>query len=281
MEVTEHKNIKQRTFEIIQVGEKTDFISRFFDFALIFLIILNVAIMLVETYDISEQTKLIFHSLESICVVIFTIEYALRVWTSDILYPRRSKTASIIDFVKSPMGLIDLLAILPYYLPFFFPTGFMALRAIRAIRILRLFRINRYYDSLAVIGRVIKKKKGQLLSSLFIILVMMTASALIMYNVEHRAQPEKFDNAFTSIWFVVSNISTIGFGDIYPITIPGRVLSIIITFMGIGLVAIPTGIISAGFIEQVAEAKKVEEHKHKKQQDSERHFCPYCGKKLD
>lgn len=275
------QKLKKRSFEIIQVGEKKDFISRSFDFILIFLIAINVIIMIAETYEISDNILRVFNRIEKISVIAFTVEYLFRLWTSDLLYPSKNKIQSMRHFALSTFGIIDLLAILPFYLPVVFPTGFLGLRALRAVRILRLFRINKYYDSLSVIGGVVKNKKNQLLSSLFIIIIMLLTSALIMYNVEHHAQPDVFENAFTSIWFVVSNISTIGYGDIYPITFIGRLLSIIITFLGIGLIAIPTGIISAGFIEQVAEAKMMDTFGNNNHKNLEKQYCPYCGKKLD
>lgn len=275
------EKLKRRTFEIIQVGEKTDFISRSFDFILIFLITLNISLMFAETYNIPKKLLIIFDIIEYSSVIVFTVEYILRLWTSDLIYVEKNKAKSMFRFIFSTFGIIDLLAILPFYFPMIFPTGFLALRLLRAVRMTRLFRINKYYDSLAVIGKVVQNKKRQLMSSLFIIVVMLVSSALVLYNIEHSIQPDVFDNAFTSIWFVVSNISTIGYGDIYPITFMGRVLSIIITILGIGLVAIPTGIISAGFIEQVAEAKQMEESESNKLEKSKKHYCPYCGKKLD
>lgn len=273
--------LKVRTFEILQVGEKVDFISKLFDFILISLISVNIIILYMETYEISYTCLIIFKIIKQISAIVFTVEYILRIWTSDLLYDRDSKSESIIAFILSTFGIIDLLAILPFYFPTIVPAGILALRLLRVVRIMKLFKVNRYYDSLAVIGNVIKNKKNQLLSSLFIIIVMLISSALVLYNVEHKVQPYIFDNAFTSVWFVVSNISTIGYGDIYPITVLGRILSIIITILGIGLVAIPTGIISAGFIEQVSETKIIEEIEKEKINDAKKHYCPYCGKKLD
>ena len=120
----------------------------------------------------------------------------------------------------------------------------------RVVRILRLFRINAYYDSLNVITEVLKSKKQQLLSSVFIIATLMLGSSLCMYSLEHEAQPEVFSNAFSGIWWAASTLLTVGYGDIYPITPLGKLFGICITFLGVGMVAIPTGIISAGFVEQ-------------------------------
>lgn len=130
----------------------------------------------------------------------------------------------------------------------------------RVVRIFRLFRINAYYDSLNVITQVLASKAQQLLSSVFIILVLMIAASLCMYSLEHDAQPEVFSNAFSGIWWSVSTLLTVGYGDIYPITTMGKIFSIFITFLGVGMVAIPTGIISAGFVDQYSRIKRISEY---------------------
>lgn len=129
----------------------------------------------------------------------------------------------------------------------------------RVVRLLRLFQINAYYDALNVIGDVITGKKDQILSSVFIIMVLMVASSLVMYNLEHPVQPEVFENAFSGFWWAVSTLLTVGYGDIYPVTIAGRIFGIIITFLGVGMVAIPTGILSAGFVEHYTRMKTMKE----------------------
>lgn len=131
---------------------------------------------------------------------------------------------------------------------------------IRIVRIFRLFRINAYYDSLSVITDVLKSKRQQLISSVFIILVLMLASSLCMYSLEHEAQPEVFTNAFSGIWWAASTLLTVGYGDIYPVTTMGKLFGIFIAFLGVGMVAIPTGIISAGFVDQYSNLKKRSEY---------------------
>ena len=165
-------------------------------------------------------------------------------------------------------GLVDLLSFLPYYLPVFFPSGAVAFRMFRVVRIFRLFRVNAYYDSLNVITQVITSKRQQLLSSVFILLILMLASSLCMYSLEHEAQPEVFTNAFSGIWWSVSTLLTVGYGDIYPITSMGKLFAIFISFLGVGMVAIPTGIISAGFVDQYSRIKRLSEYAH----ESDIHF---------
>ena len=170
--------------------------------------------------------------------------------TAPELYPEETPAGAAAKYCLSLSGIIDLLSFLPYYLPVFFPSGVAAFRMFRVVRILRLFRINAYYDSLNVITEVLKSKKQQLLSSAFIIATLMLGSSLCMYSLEHEAQPEVFSNAFSGIWWAASTLLTVGYGDIYPITPLGKLFGICITFLGVGMVAIPTGIISAGFVEQ-------------------------------
>ena len=141
---------------------------------------------------------------------------------------------------------MDLLTILP----FLFLSGFIAFRILRIFRIFHLFRINTQYDSFNIITLVLKEKWKQIGSSLVIIVVIMLAASLGMYSVEHSAQPDKFTNAFSGMWWSVSALLTVGYGDIYPVTVVGKIMGILIAFLGVGVVAIPTGIISAGFVEQ-------------------------------
>lgn len=251
---------KKRVFDIIQIGYAGDWQSRLFDIVSIFMILLNLIIAIAETFDGVEPYVPVLNVLELITVVGFTIEYVLRFWTAECLYPAVSTGKARFQYMTSFNGIIDILSFLPYYLPIFFPAGVVAFRMFRVIRILRLFRVNAYYDALNVIANVVKSKKDQLLSSIFIILILMMASSLCMYSLENQAQPDVFQNAFSGFWWAVSTLLTVGYGDIYPVTIPGRVFGIIITFLGVGMVAIPTGILSAGFVEQYTRLKSLNDY---------------------
>lgn len=246
---------RHRLFRIIQIGSAEDWPSRMFDFVTLAAILTNLFIAVFETFDASAPYGNILGALELVTVLFFTVEYALRLFTADYLYPDIPPQKAALRYVTSFSGVIDLLSFLPYYLPVFFPAGVVAFRMFRVVRIFRLFRINAYYDALNVITDVIKSKKDQLLSSVFIILVLMLAASLCMYSLEHTVQPEVFQNAFSGFWWAVSTLLTVGYGDIYPITPVGRLFGIAITFLGVGMVAIPTGILSAGFVEQYTRLK--------------------------
>lgn len=238
--------MKKRIFDIIQIGSKEDLPSRLFDFFIVLCIFLNITVAFLDTFDQLKPLFGLFTIIEAITVAVFIGEYALRLWTADLLYPKRSAFVSRLRFLCSFDGIIDLLTILP----FFFLSGFIVFRMLRVVRIFRLFRINAQYDSFNVITTVIIEKKNQIVSSIFIILILMLASSLGIYSAEHDAQPEVFSNAFSGIWWSVSTLLTVGYGDIYPITIVGKIMAITSAFFGVGAVAVPTGIISAGFVEQ-------------------------------
>lgn len=240
------EKMKRRIFDIIQIGKRDDFVSRTFDFFIVIAILANIAVLFIETFDGMAKYSGFLHVIETVTIIIFGIEYLLRIWTAEYLYPDKSKGKAITSFLISFDGIVDLCTILP----FFFLSGFIALRMLRVVRILHLFRINAYYDSINVITSVLSEKKNQLISSIFIILVLMMTSSLCMYSAEHEVQPEAFNNAFSGIWWSMSTILTVGYGDIYPVTVLGKAMAIIISFLGVGVVAIPTGIISAGFVER-------------------------------
>ena len=276
---------RKRVSEIIEVGYDQDWLSRLYDLINALAIVANLAASILYTF---EAVRLPFGwlvlTLEQVTVAFFAVDYCLRLWTARALFPGLSEPRAVLKYALSFSGLVDLLSFLPYYLPVFLPSGAVAFRMFRVVRIFRLFRINAYYDSLNVITQVITSKGQQLLSSVFIILVLMLASSLCMYSLEHEAQPEVFTNAFSGIWWSVSTLLTVGYGDIYPITTVGKLFGIIISFLGVGMVAIPTGIISAGFVDQYSRIKRLSEYAH----ESDIHFIkvsllpkdPWVGKTI-
>ncbi len=237
---------RERVFRIIQIGSKDDLPSRAFDMFISATIIVNILAMFLETFDELSAFSSVFVIAEAVTVGIFCIEYLLRIWTADLLYPDLSRPRAVLRFLYSFDGIVDLLTILPMSMF----SGFVAFRMLRVVRIFHLFRINANDDSFTVITGVLKEKRNQIISSVFIIIVLILASSLGIYSAEHEAQPDVYRNAFSGIWWSVATLLTVGYGDIYPITVMGRIMAIVITFLGVGVVAIPTGIISAGFVEQ-------------------------------
>ena len=259
--INDWKSFRYRLFRMVSVGVVDEFVNQCYDVVSTGALIVNLMCAILNTFDgIHAKYGNILAAVEALTVLFFAVDYVLRVLTAPELYPNEKTGTAVRRYMLSFAGIVDILSFLPYYLPVFFPAGAAVFRMFRVVRILRLFRINAYYDSLNVITEVIVGKKQQLLSSVFIILVLMLASSLCMYSLEHAAQPEVFSNAFSGIWWSVSTLLTVGYGDIYPITTLGKAFGIVISFLGVGMVAIPTGIISAGFVEEYSEFKKLGEH---------------------
>lgn len=253
--------MRKKLFHIIEVGNNQDAISRTYDYINALTIILNLIVSIMYTFEGPRvQYGEFLLAVRHTTVAFFALDYFLRVFTAKYLYPEKSEMKAVWGYIKSFTGIVDLLSFLPYYLPGVLPAGIVAFRMLRLIRIFRLFQINSYYDSLHVIAEVIKGKKQQLISSVFLIAILMIASSLCMYSLEHDAQPEVFENAFSGIWWATSTLLTVGYGDIYPITTLGRIFGIMTAFLGVGMVAVPTGIISAGFVEQYSSIKKRSEY---------------------
>lgn len=238
--------MKKKIFDIIQIGDKSNVLSKIFDYFIVFNIFFNITALILETFEELNSFSVVFKAVEIITTLIFLIEYILRIYTADLLYPEKSQAKAIFRFIFSFDGIVDLFTIIPV----FFLSGFVVFRILRVIRIFHLFRINTQSDSFNIITKVLYNKKNQIIYSLIIIMILMLAGSLCMYSVEHEAQPEVFKNAFSGIWWTASAVLTIGYGDICPVTTLGKVLAIFISFLGVGAVAIPTGILSAGFVEQ-------------------------------
>jgi voltage-gated potassium channel len=261
--------IKYRLFEIIERAKPGDTISKIFDYSIIILIILNITAVIINSFnDLSEIIQNVLKVFEIVSVVIFSIEYVLRAWTSKFLYPENKY--ALFKFILSFMAIIDLLAILPFYIPFLIPYDLRFLRMLRLLRLVRIFKLNRYNNAMKVIMKVLKSEKEKLLTTVFITSILLLFASSIMYYVENEAQPDKFPNIIASIWWAVATLTTVGYGDVYPITVLGKILSGIIAILGIGLVALPTGIISSGFISEVSSLK------HKKTR-----ICPHCGENIE
>ena len=258
IENQKHARVRHYVFDMIEVGYDEDFVGRGYDILNLVAIVVNLIVSILMTFkDINAEYGELLHSIEYVTIIFFTVDLILRLWTSSFLYTEMPSWKALLKYCVSFNGIVDILSCVPYYLPVLFPGGAVAFRLFRVLRIFRLFRINAYSDSLNVVIEVVRSKAQQLLSSMFVIFLLMLAASLCMYSVENAAQPDVFDNALSGIWWASSSILTVGYGDIYPITPVGKILGTIIAFLGVGLTAIPTGIISAGFVEQYGRLQRI------------------------
>jgi len=263
-------SIQRRVFEIIERSEDGDTASRVFDLFIVSLILLNVAAVIAASFATFRAAYA--HALdifEIVSVAIFTVEYVLRLWTARYKYPHLRPALATVRYVFSFLALIDLCAVLPFYLPALFRVDLRFLRILRVTRILRVLKIHRYAESLQMIGRVLRDRGRELLVTIFITTLLLLVASSAMYYLEGDAQPEQFPNIVASFWWAIATLTTVGYGDVFPVTTGGKIISGIIALLGIGLVALPTGIISSGFLDELQ--RKRENTKPNSQ------VCPHCG----
>lgn len=246
------KRWKNIVFEVIQPAKQPQGASKIFDLLILTLIFTSVVSVFLATFAIPRTLRIGLFVLEWVAVAVFTVEYLLRVWTADLLYPQLPPWRARLRYVRSGMALIDLAAILPSYLPMLIPINLVGLRAIRLVRLLRIFKLNRYSEALLGIATVLRRKSREMFAAMFFVAILLVIASLLIYYTEHDAQPEAFANAFSGLWWAVATLTTVGYGDIYPVTALGRVLGAVIAILGIGMVALPTGILSSGFMELIS-----------------------------
>ena len=228
-----------------------------FDALIMLLIGISVAIVFAITFDLPPAVMEALKKAEWVIVLVFTVEYLLRFWTANLRYPCAAGNlfSRIIfprlRFMVSVMAIVDLLAILPSFLPYLLPEGMLGIRALRLIRLLRVFKVTQHSRTLSAITDVVRDKAKDLLAVLFFMSLMVLFLSLLMYAAEHDAQPDKFENAVSALWWAVETFTKSGTRGFYPVTTLGRIIGAIISVLGICLIAIPTGIISSGLVEQL------------------------------
>ncbi len=278
------KHLRSKVYDVIRDDDKNKLSGTLFDTVIISFIVVNLIFIILDTFHMPAWYRGISRTVEILAVFVFTAEYLLRIWTAPLLYAHLRPATARLRYIFSLMALVDLVSILPFYLSIFLPTGLTTLRALRAVRLIRVFKINRYNSSFFIMAKIFRKKAHQLISSAFVLFILMLVAAMLMYDIESLAQPDKFDNAFSGFWWAISTVTTIGYGDLYPITNAGKVLAGLIAFLGIALVAVPTGIISAGFVEESRLLQKetpAREAILDAPHEEEKLYCPYCGKRLE
>lgn len=263
------KNLKQNIHKILDATDHSNSISKLFNVFLIALIVLNtIAVTLETVQSIDALYKNIFLSFEIFSVVVFTIEYLLRVWSITASEKYSHPIWGRVKFIFTGSALIDLFAILPFYLPMLIGFDLRFIRILRLFRLVRILKISRYMHATKMISNVFKAKKEELLITLMLIFFLIIIVSSIMFYVEHEAQPDKFSSIPETMWWSVATLTTVGYGDIFPITILGKTLASVIALLGIGMVALPAGILASGFSDEL---KKIREHKH----------CPHCLKEIE
>ncbi len=260
--------IKKKIHQILEVSDPGDEFGKIFDIILITLILLNALALILETIQpVADVMGDFFFWFEFYSVLFFSIEYVLRVWVITIEPKFSHPVIGRLRYMVTAIALIDLLAILPFFMPML-NIDLRFLRLFRLFRIFRLLKIVRYFKALNLMLRVFQNKKEELVMILTFILFMLVLSASLMYYIEKEVQPEAFASIPDAMWWGVATLTTVGYGDVYPVTALGQLLGAFIALLGIGFFALPTGILASGFSEEIRKKK------------NESSSCPHCGKEL-
>ncbi|MFT5087650.1 MAG: voltage-gated potassium channel [Planctomycetota bacterium] len=264
-----NKNVKYLIARLLEKSEEDDKLGKAVDVSLMVLILLNVIVVLLETVpSVNGTMDKYFYSFEIFSVVIFSIEYVLRLWTCTVHGEFKGSVGGRIKYVITPMALIDLLAVLPFYLPLLFTHDLLMLRLFRLFRLLRLLKALRYSESLKVFTDVYRLKRSELTVVFMAILFLLVMASALLFHLENEAQPEAFSSIPAAMWWGVATLTTVGYGDITPITPLGKFFGAIIALLGIGLFALPAGIIGSGFVVAL------------RRQESSKFHCPHCSQDI-
>ena len=288
-----YRRLRKRIYDLVQSNEHISRAALWVHHAISALIILNIITVMIETMkDAYDQYQTVLHWIDIVSVAIFTVEYLVRLWVV-VEDPRYSRPIrGRLRYAFSFFAMIDLLAILPFYLPMFFKFDLRTLRVLRLFRLIRLLKLGRYSRAATAIVGVFRERREELLMSVGTILLLLVLSSSVIYYLEHEAQPESFPNIPASLWWGVVTLTTVGYGDVYPITMGGKIFAAFISILSIGLVALPSGIIVSGFIREDEEKieEELEEQKEeikqllsedRKQESEHGIVCPHCGTHID
>ena len=233
--------------------KKNEKFSIRFDFFIYTLIILNIIAMILESHvAIKNRYDTFFTKFELFSIVIFSFEYIYRIF----IYYREAGWRGAYSYVFSFFGLIDLISILPFYLKQFIAIDGRFFRILRLFRLTRIFKLGRESKSLKLFIKALSAVRNELKFTLFLSILTILFSASAIYFLENEAKPDVFSSITASVWWATVSLATVGYGDVIPITVGGKIFASIISLVGIGVVAIPTGIISASFVEEIIHSKK-------------------------
>ncbi len=239
------------------------------EYSIIIIILLNMLAVVLESVSSFSVYRQWFFVFELFSISVFSIEYLFRV----VVCVKEEKYShpvwGRVKYVFSPMALIDLIAILPAYLTFI-NADLRFLRMVRVARIFRFVKLGRYTKAGQMLISVLSKKKEELILTIGLIIILMLVSASLMYAVENEAQPDEFSSIPVACWWAIVTLTTVGYGDVYPVTLLGKLFAAFISILGIGMFALPAGILGAGFVEEVEASKK-----------KDAPICPHCGKNFN
>jgi voltage-gated potassium channel len=260
--------LKRRIYELLEAEPPVSAAARTLRMGILALIFLSVAALVLESVEpIRSRAGGVFVAFDVLVVAVFTAEYLARLWVITEEPRFGHPLWGRLRWMATPFALIDLLAILPFYLPFV-TADLRVLRLARMLRLARVARLARYSRAAQVMMETVRDKRDDLSVSLGLILVMLLIASSLMYYAEHEAQPQAFASIPDAMWWGIVTLTTVGYGDAYPVTLLGRLMGAATAVLGILMLALPTAILSSGFLERM-------------HRDERTRKCPHCGKEVD
>ncbi len=259
------KKVKKHIFEVLELSLADNKVDKFVDGFIISLILLNILAVIMQTVEGLAEYAQVFRYFEIFSIVLFTIEYLLRLWSSTAEEKFKGLIKGRIRFATTPLAIIDLLAVLPFYLPFLFGFDLRIIRVLRLFRVFSLLKLTRYSSSLKTLSNVFRARREELTIVLTAVAILLVFSSSLVYFVENEVQPQAFSDIPQAMWWGIVTLTTVGYGDVAPITAAGKILAGVISLLGVGLFVLPAGILASGFAEEI-QKNKIEI------------VCPHCGK---
>lgn len=254
---------KRRAFDILE-GRESTAVARWVGLSIQTVILVNVAAVILETVgSLGATYRVLFRSIEIVSVAIFSVEYLARLATCTADRAYRAPVLGRVRFAWTPMALVDLAAILPFYLPMLMTLDLRALRALRLLRIFRLFKVGRFAEAARRLGQATGRAREEMVIAGSAALILLTLASSLLYYAEHETQPEAFSSIPAAAWAGVASLTAVGYGDVAPVTAWGKVAAAAVAIVGIGIFALPAGILASAFREEGASKP-----------------CPHCGEPL-
>ena len=315
--MSDQNTLRRKIYDVLEATENRTGLSSFIDIALVVLIVVNILSVVLESVEsMNVRFGALFEYIEIFSVAVFTLEYMVRLWVCPEDPIEGADPNPRLKHMRSPMAVIDILAILPFYLTYLFAID---LRFLRVLRLLRILKLTRYSSAMTMLLDVFKEEASAFFAGFFILMVLLILAASGAYLAEHQVQPVKFGSIPAAMWWSMATLTTVGYGDVTPVTVAGKVFGACVTIVGIGMAALPAGILANGLATQLNRKREVmaEEFRvalqdgklderekgaieelrrdlgvsvnvantilesvQKNKSKGEMHYCPHCGKSL-
>ncbi len=266
-----YHRLRKWTYDLVQSPEIDSKAEQYVRAGIAILIMINVAAVMVETVEgVRADYAPYLLGLENFSVAVFTLEYLLRIWSA-VEEPRYAHPVfGRLRYAVSFFALVDLFAILPFYLPMLTRIDLRTLRILRLLRLARLMKLGRYSRTARILVSILRNQREQLLMSMLVLAFVLVCSSTMIYYLEHEAQPDAFPNIPAALWWGIVTLTTIGYGDTYPVTVAGKICAAMISILSIGMVALPSAIIVSGFLNELEQERETAKLKGTV-------ICPHCG----